>query len=279
MRIRKFIAEWLGTIAVAFYAWVSLVSQIVLHWQISTNMQGAYIQFKDKLSPEKLAFISSSMDCRMSSQIQAALSYAVIGGGVAAMAVFLVSRYFMTDEGSPTTLEGFRMYSLKSRQFSAIAYLASIAYFAILFLIFWCVDSHGLFPYVDGVYGVIIAGIIGASLVITCNYRRTRYGLKDCFEITRWKMAHQSAMHFFSTTVSVFMMMLVAFGAVAVVQGFVNMPREIASSYQYGNAMTCYLLLTLIPVLGAGVGIVMPALDRIRRAEDRIAELSFNRMM
>ena len=39
--------------------------------------------------------------------------------------------------------------------------------------------------------------------------------------------------------------------------------------------MTCWALLTLIPVLGAGLGIVMPALDRVKLAEDRLAELDF----
>ena len=52
----------MGTISVAFYSWVSMLSQVLLHWKINTSMQSAFLQLKDKLSEDKLIFVASSMD-------------------------------------------------------------------------------------------------------------------------------------------------------------------------------------------------------------------------
>jgi len=71
------------------------------------------------------------------------------------------------------------------------------------------------------------------------------------------------------------MAMLVTFGAMAFIQGFSGLPAEISSSPEYATVVTWWILLTLIPIVGAGFGILMPALDRARLAEDRVAELRY----
>jgi len=274
LKVVGLLGEWIGTIFVAFYSWVSMLSQVLLHWKINTSMQSIYLHLKDKLSEDKLVFVASSVDCKMT--FETALNCGVRGGLVAAAAVFAVSIPFMRMEKEPEGAPEFRRYCRKTRIFHPFVYLASLAYFTVLTIVFRLVDPHGLVPYLDAIYGVIIAGIIGASLVVTCTYRRTRYKFRSIWvEKSYLEMAQHSAMQFFHTTVWVFMTMLGAFGAVAVVQGFLRMPPEISSSPEYGTAMTCWVLLTLIPVLGAGLGIVMPALDRVKLAEDRLAELDF----
>jgi hypothetical protein len=209
---------------------------------------------------------------------EAALTYGIPRGIVAALSVILVSSFFMTGKKYPQNAEEFRNYTKKTRRFHPFVYLASAAYFVLLIDVFIRADPHGFFPYLDVVYGVTIAGTIGASLQVACTARRTKYKFRNsCIEKTYLKMVQASGMQFFHTSVWVFMTMLVTFGAFAIVQGFLRVPPEISTSTEYAATMGCWVLLTLIPVLGAGLGIVMPALDRVRLIEDKIAELDFEK--
>lgn len=96
MKVSNFLSEWMGTIFVAIYSWISIQSQLLLHWQIQTRKQSTYFFFKDKLTQEKLAFIISSLDCKMN--YRNALFHGMAGGLVTACVVFLVSYLFMRKE-------------------------------------------------------------------------------------------------------------------------------------------------------------------------------------
>jgi len=268
------ISDWGGAISVALYSLISMPSQIWLHWKINDSMQRAYIHFNTTLSSDKLIFVASSMNCRMDAE--AALAYGIPRGVAAAVLVLVVSSFFMVKGKYPTSAEEFEKYARTTRLFHPFVYLASAVYFILFIDVFTRADTHGLFPYLDAVYGVTVAGIIGASLQVTCTSRRKNYQFKNpCIEKTYLTLAQSSGMQFFHTTVWAFMTMLVTFGAFAVVQGFLRISPEISTSTEYGATMGCWVLLTLIPVLGAGLGIVMPALNRVALMEDRVAELDF----
>lgn len=278
MKIVDYLSEWRGTIFVAVYSWISLLSQLLLHWQIDTRKRNTYILFKDKLSQEKLVFVSS-LDCKMN--YKNALFHGIWGGLITFIAVFLVSYYFMrepkyqeSDKRKPEFLE----YTRRTRKFHPIAYLSSATYFLILISAFLKVDPHGFLPYVDVIYGLIIAGIIGASLVTTCTYRRTDYPFKNnCIAKEYWEMVHSSSMQFFHTTVWASITILFVFGAGMMAYGYLQFPLEIAYSTQYRTVLVCWVFLTFIPILGAGFGIVMPALDGAALARNKVAALDFEK--
>jgi len=219
-------------------------------------------------------FVASSMDCRMTSETANTLG--ICGGIAVAAAVFFVSMVFMKGEKLPESKVEFERYAQKTRLFHPFVYLASAAYFVVFAIIFIYRDPHGLFPYLDAIYAVIIAGIIGAALEVTCTWKRTNYRFKNKDLAREYlKMIQYSSMQFFHTTVWVFMTILVAFGAFAFIQGFLRVPPEISAWPGYVTAMSSWVLLTLIPVLGAGFGIVMPALNRVKLAEDGVAALDY----
>lgn len=88
-------------------------------------------------------------------------------------------------------------------------------------------------------------------------------------------MTHSSSMQFFHTTVWTFITTLFVFGAAVMIRGYLQIPPEISNSTQYETVIVCWVLLTLIPILGAGLGVVMPALDRVVLAEEKVAALDF----
>jgi len=268
-----FLVDWMGPTIVGLYAWISFLSQLLLHWKINKTTQNVYMTFKDTLPQEKLALIISPMDCRMN--FQNALIFGIVGGFFIAFFIIVLSRSIIRGDRY-SNIEEFRQYTRKTRQLHAIVYLASLAYFLVLILIFLLIDPHGFLPVNDVIYGVIISGIIGASLVLTTSYKRTNYSFKTKYiAITYWKMAHSSGMQFFNTVVWTFLTILIAFGA-AVVMHFLNqMPPEISYSTQYGTVIVCWILRALIPVLGAGLGILMPSLDRVKLIENKVAEMDF----
>jgi len=232
------------------------------------------MHFIDTLSKDDLAFIVSSMDCKM--DFQTALICGIFGGLFTAGIVIGISCYIVKKEKYPENLEEFRKYTRKTRRLNAIVYLASLTYFLTLVTIFLLFDPHGILPIDDLIYGVLIAGIIGASLVTNCAYIRKNYQFKNRYiAIIYWKMAQISCMQFFNTTVWTFLTILSALGAAIVIRFIVQMPPEISYSTQFGTVIVCWILRALIPIIGAGLGIVMPALDRVKLAENKVAELEF----
>jgi len=235
-------------------------------------MYSAYEYFKGKLSADKLVYVHSSLNEKMN--FETVVWSGILGGILAAALILVISVPIMRKENYGREEEKFERFSARTRLFHAYVYLASVVYFVILTCIFRLFYPDKLPPYLETIYGVTIAGIIGASLEVICTHNRTRYEFESPdLELEYLKIAQYSAMQFFNTTVHVFMTMLVAFGAFAVVQGFVRIPPEIAYSPQYGAAITCWVLLTLVPILGAGLGILMPALNRVKLLEDKVVRL------
>lgn len=274
MKGSDFLSEWMGPIFVASYSWISMLSQLLLHWKIHTSVQSVYMEFKDTLSENKLASIVSSMDCKMN--LQTALCCGIIGGLLAAFIVIVISRPIIRKERYPEKLEEFRKYTRKTRILSTITYLASLTYFLILTTIFLLVDQHGFLPIDEVICGVFIAGVIGLSLAVIPSYIRTYYQFRNsCIVKTYWKMVQSSNIQFFNTIVWTFLTILIAFGATIILRFIVQMPPEISYSTQFGTVIVCWIYRALIPILGGCLGILMPAIDRIKLAENKVAELDF----